>query len=230
MTSKFSGFLPGKQPTFAVYTQFVSDLLPLIDNVVELKVTLYAMWAIQQREGTYRYLLRRDFTSNEAFMTGVGGESALDEGLTRACERESLLSAEVELAESQERLYFINTEMGRAAFEQVRLGLWQPGSERLPVEILPERPNIYRLYEDHFGQLTPMIADMLKDAEKDFPLSWIIEAMRIAVAKNVRNWRFVQGILDRWQREGKGNAVVQRPDERDGKRYISGEYADFLEW
>lgn len=75
-----------------------------------------------------------------------------------------------------------------------------------------------------------MIADMLKDTEKDFPLSWIIEAMRIAVAKNVRNWRFVQGILDRWQREGKGNAVDQRPHERDGKRYISGEYADFLEW
>jgi len=228
--TKFSGFLPGKQPTFAVYAQFISDLLPLIDNVTELKVTLYAMWAIQQREGTFRYLLRRDFTANTVFVAGVGGEAALDEGLTRACARESLLCAKVELGETPERLYFINTEMGRAAFEQVRLGLWQPGSERLPVEILPERPNIYRLYEDHFGQLTPMIADMLKDTEKDFPLSWIIEAMRIAVAKNVRNWRFVQAILDRWQREGKGNAVDQRPDERDGKRYISGEYADFLEW
>ncbi|MBK8034778.1 MAG: DnaD domain protein [Chloroflexi bacterium] len=227
--TKFNGFLPGKQPTFAVYTQFISELLPLIDHVVELKVTLYAMWAIQQREGTFRYLLRRDFTVNAAFMAGIGGEAALDDGLARACARETLLSTEVELGESPERLYFINTALGRTALEQVRLGLWQPGHEGL-VEILPERPNIYRLYEDHFGQLTPMIADMLKDAEKDFPLNWIIEAMRIAVAKNARNWRFVQGILDRWQREGKGNAVDQRPDERDGKRYISGEYADFLEW
>lgn len=84
--TKFSGFLPGKQPTFAVYAQFISDLLPLIDNVTELKVTLYAMWAIQQREGTFRYLLRRDFTANTVFMAGVGGETALDDGLTRACE------------------------------------------------------------------------------------------------------------------------------------------------
>ncbi len=227
---KFSGFLPGKQPTFAVYGQFISDLLPLIDNLTELKVTLFAMWAIQQREGTYRYLLRRDFTANATFLTAIGGESALDEGLNRACERESLLTAQVELGESLERLYFINTEMGRAAYEQIRLGLWQAGGERLPVEILPERPNIYRLYEDHFGQLSPMIAEMLKDAEKEFALSWIIEAMRIAVAKNARNWRFVQSVLDRWQREGKQNEVAQRPDERDGKRYISGEYADLIEW
>lgn len=225
---QFSGFLPGKQPTFAIYAQFISDLLPLIDDVTELKVTLFAMWAIQQREGTYRYLLRRDFTANAAFVAGIGGETALDAGLTRACERGSLLSAEVELGDETERLYFINTEMGRAAFEQIRLGLWQPGGERL--EILPERPNIYRLYEDHFGGLTPMIAEMLKDAEKDFPLSWIVEAMRIAVAKNARNWRFVQGVLDRWQREGKQNAVAQRPDEPDGKRFVPDGYADFLGW
>jgi DNA replication protein len=230
MTTQFGGFLPGKQPTFVLYAQFISDLLPLIDDMTELKVTLYAMWAIQQREGTYRYLLRRDFTANAPFMAGIGGEAALDDGLGRACERGSLLPANVELGGAPERLYFINTELGRAAYEQIRLGLWQPGNERLPVEILPERPNIYRLYEDHFGGLTPMIADMLKDAEKEFPLSWIVEAMRIAVAKNARNWRFVQSVLDRWQREGKQNAVAQRPDERDGKRYISGEYADFLEW
>jgi len=226
----FSGFLPGKQPTFAVYAQFVTDLLPQIDDLIELKVTIYAMWAIQQREGTYRYLLRRDFTSSAELLAGIGGETGLDHGLAQACVRGSLLSVEVELGESNERLYFINTQMGRNGYEQVRLGLWQPGSERLPVEILPERPNIYRLYEDHFGSLTPMIADMLKDAEKEFPLSWIVEAMRIAVAKNALNWRFVQAVLDRWQREGKGNAVAQRPDERDGKRYITGEYADFIEW
>lgn len=226
----FPGFRPGKQPTFALYAQFISDLLPLIDDLGELKVTLYAMWAIQQRDGTYRYLLRRDFTANAGFMDGIGGEAGLNAGLDKAIERGSLLTAEVELGESPERLYFINTEMGRTAYEQIRLGLWQQSGAAHPVEILPERPNIYRLYEDHFGQLTPMIADMLKDAEKDFPLSWIIEAMRIAVAKNALNWRYVQGVLDRWQREGKGNAVAQRPDERDGKRFISGEYADFLEW
>ena len=57
--------------------------------------------------------------------------------------------------------------------------------------------NIFKLYEQEFGGLTPMIADAIKDTEKTYPADWIPEAMQIAVERNVRNWKFVEGILKR---------------------------------
>lgn len=235
MKNNFNGFLPGKQPIFTIPTAFVSDLLPLIDDLAELKVTLYFMWAVQQREGRFHYLRRRDFLNDANFMAGLAGldfepSATLDAALERAYRRGTLLRAEIRLGGEIEPLYFINTEMGREALEQIARGEWTPSFTDQPVEILPERPNIYRLYEANFGTLTPLLIDTLRDAEKEYPEGWIAEAMRIAVESNARNWRFVQAILDRWQREGKSSHEIhERHAQRDGQRYITGKYADFIE-
>ena len=47
---KFNGFPPGKTRTTVIPNQFFSELLPTIDDLVELKLTLYCMWALQQQE------------------------------------------------------------------------------------------------------------------------------------------------------------------------------------
>lgn len=230
--SQFDGFARGKQPTFAIYAAFISELLPQIDDLAELKVTLYFMWAIQQREGRFRYLRRRDFLRDANFMAGLsGGEAALGAALDKACERGTLLCVEVTLGGEREPFYFINTELGRQALEQVQRGDWMPSFTDEPIEIIPDRPNIYRLYEDNIGPLTPLIADTLKDAQKNYPESWIMDALRIAVESNARKWSFVQAVLDRWRREGKKDASSERPAEQqqDGRRYISGKYADYIE-
>ena len=57
----FSGFPGGKLRLTPVPNLFFSDLLPHIDEVHELKVTLYAFWALTQREGRVRYLRLADF-------------------------------------------------------------------------------------------------------------------------------------------------------------------------
>ncbi len=233
MKDTFNGFAPGKQPTFSIYSAVIAELLPMIDDLAELKVTLYFMWAIQQRDGRFRYLRRRDFLNDPNFMAGLAGMdfepgATLDAALERACARGTLLSAEVTLGGEPEHLYFINTELGREALEQVQHSGWLPSFTDEPIEILPDRPNIYRLYEDNIGPLTPLIADALKDAEKEFPVSWIEEAIRIAVESNARSWRFIQVVLDRWQREGRKHETSERPAEQDGRRYISGKYADLI--
>jgi DnaD/phage-associated family protein len=234
MTESFDGFAPGKQPTFSIYSAFISELLPKIDDLAELKVTLYFMWAVQQRDGRFRYLRRQDFLEDTGFMAGLAGfdfspEATLDAALASACERGTLLCASVTLAGEEEPLYFINSQLGRAAVEQIERGGWLPSFADAPVEIIPPRPNVYRLYEDNIGPLTPMIADTLKDAEKEYPASWIEEAIRIAVENNARSWRFVQVVLDRWQREGKKDATSERPAEQDGQRFVTGKYADYIE-
>lgn len=53
----------------------------------------------------------------------------------------------------------------------------------------------FQKYEQEFGGLTPMIADAIKDAEKNYPADWIPEAMAIAVVSNKRSWKYVEGIL-----------------------------------
>lgn len=236
MTDKFDGFPPGKPRVISLPATFVTDLLPLIDDLAELKVTLFCFWAIQQREGQFRYLRRSDFIGNAGLMRGLANcapdispEQILDTALNRACERGGLICADVELENQSERLYFINAEPGRIAVEQIKRGEWQPGENGNSVEIMPERPNIYQLYEANIGPLTPMIAESLKDAEREYPAGWIEEAIRIAVESNARNWRFVQAVLERWRKEGKSHEIAEGHAERDGRRYISGKYADFIE-
>jgi DnaD/phage-associated family protein len=236
MTRKFDGFPPGKPRVITLPATFVTELLPMIDDLAELKVTLFVFWAVQQREGRFRYLRRSEFTNDISFMSGLAlimpdtqPEVTLDAALERACERGSLVCADVTLENDAERLYFINAEPGRAAVEQIRRGLWKPGDDGKPVEIMPERPNIYQLYEANIGPLTPMIAESLKDAEREYPAAWIEEAIRVAVENNARSWHFIQAVLDRWRKEGKQNEIASEPGERDGRRYISGKYADFIE-
>ncbi|MBI5666634.1 MAG: DnaD domain protein [Chloroflexi bacterium] len=232
---KFNGFPPGKVRMVEVPASFFSELLPLVDDPAELKVILFCFWALPQKDEKFRYLRRQDFADNPELVRGLSTidpeadpDDLLDAALLRAVERGALLCAPVNLDNRVEPLYFVNTALGRAAVNQLQAGKWQPHDADNPVEILPERPNIYRLYEENIGPLTAMIADALKDAEKDYPAHWIEDAIREAVEQNKRSWRYIQRILKRWETEGKSREPVGRHAEQDGQSYVSGEYSRFI--
>ena len=96
-----------------------------------------------------------------ALIDGITSDDALDDGLMRAIRRETLLCAPVH----GEALYFMNTAQGREALRQLEAGTWTPDDDGRTLELMPERPNIYALYEANVGMITPMIADALKEAE-----------------------------------------------------------------
>ena len=56
----FAGFSDGKQRSVALPEPFFAELLPLVDHLGELKVTLYAFWRLGRKDGLYRFLLRED--------------------------------------------------------------------------------------------------------------------------------------------------------------------------
>jgi DnaD/phage-associated family protein len=231
---KFNGFLPGKVRMVEVPATFFTELLPLLDDPAELKVILFCFWALPQKDEKYRYLRRDDFAENGELLRGLAAidpdadpEDVLDAALARAVERGALLLAEVTLDKGREQFYFVNTVLGRNAINQIQAGYWRPHDTDNPVEILPERPNIYRLYEENIGPLTAMIADALKDSEKDYPAHWIEAAIREAVENNKRNWRYIQRILKRWETEGKSREPG-RYAEQDGQSYVSGEFSKFI--
>lgn len=230
----FSGFKPGRVRHIRLPAPFFSDLLPLIDDLAELQVTLFCFYALHQQEGSYRFLRRRDFDAApwlaaalRAARPAQDPAAALDFALAQASARGTLLCARVELDSGSEDLYFLNTAAGRAAVEQIRAGHYRPGGQGA-IEILPERPNIFALYEANIGALTPLIADELRDAEAEYPAAWLEEALRLAVEHNKRSWRYIHAILERWLREGKDGGVTGGLAQTDGKKYISGEYAAFI--
>jgi DNA replication protein len=77
----------------------------------------------------------------------------------------------------------------------------QQGRTRVQVQI--ERPNIFVLYEQNIGLLTPMIASQLEDAADHYPAEWVEAAFSEAVQRNKRNWKYISAILRRWETEGR---------------------------
>ena len=156
--------------------------------------------------------------------------SELKNGLTKAIERGIFLAVEIEFEDGPKSFYFLNTIRGQAAIKAIESGDWQPsGNPANPIALNLEKPNIFKLYEEHIGPLTPMLADALKEAEVEYPAEWIEEAIRRAVENNVRKWRYVEAILESWQTEGKDDRTDQGRTQKDRKKYVEGEFSDFIE-
>jgi len=134
-----------------------------------------------------------------------------------------------DLGDGPEEIYFINTERGRQAVTTLQRGERPEGlAPAEPPASTVERPNIFKLYEQNIGLLTPILADELRDAEATYPAAWIEDAFRQAVRQNARSWAYVRKVLEgRDRREKRG--APGRVDQ-DGRKYIEGEYADLIEY
>ncbi|MBL6981267.1 MAG: DnaD domain protein [Anaerolineales bacterium] len=206
---------------------FFSELLPQIDDVGELKVTLYALWRLERMEGEFRFLRESDFRADERFMFGLAptleeAESTLSESLERAVGRGTFL--QVDADQKGDVLFFLNTSKGRAAVDAIQKGNWQPDdSPQVTPVLAEERPTIYHLYEQNIGLITPLLSETLQEAEDTYPAEWIEEAFRIAVEKNIRNWRYIEAILRRWQERGYDVRKDRRDPEEHRRQYANWE-------
>jgi len=233
----FAGFSATELRPTPIPDSFFSDLLPIIDDLIELKVTLYMLWLLERREGSFRGVRLTDLLSDQILMQGLesGGRdsrSALEHGLELAVARGTLLRVTLEHHGEAESIFFVNSEDARGAVRRLEGGDWSDLRESHGpdgVHLRVERPNVFVVYEQNIGPLTPLIAEELRDAEQTYPSDWIAEAMRIAVEQNVRRWRYVRAILERWRSEGKNDATSGRGDQEDRYRYIKGDYADYIE-
>ncbi len=221
----FSGFPPGKVRSVSIPEPVFTELIPLIDDLAELKLTLHVLWRLGRQRGKVRYLRRAELASDQALLSGLGDAPAemLSGTLERAVERGTLLRTEASIGETTEELYFANTPRGRAAVEAIARGEWPDELESAG------RPNVFTLYEQNIGLLTPLIADELREAEQAYPPDWIEDAFREAVSLNKRSWKYIRAILERWRTRGRGDETGRRPREADRRRYIEGEYGEYIE-
>ena len=230
----FVGFPAGKQPYTPVPNLFFSELLPDIDHLGELKVTLHVFWLLAQRKGERRYVSGDELAADRRLLAalappGMSPEEALRDALDRAVARRTLLRVTTGREAEQRNWYFVNSAKGRQAVDDLLAGRWTPAEAEEQVQLQAQRPNIFVLYEQNVGPLTPLLAEELMEAEDTYPAPWIEDAFREAVELNKRSWRYIQRILERWAAEGKTDETPQRTDERDRRRFIEGEYADYIE-
>ena len=215
----FSGF-PQKMRLTPLPNIFFSQLLPQIDDITELKVTLHLFWVLYGKRGYPKFVTYGELLGDRLLMIGVGSEAALRSGLEGAVGRGTIIDLNLEQHGRTEKLYFLNTGSDSEARNRIERG-------EIDVGVLPEeepfiedmetaeQPNIFTLYEENIGMLAPMIAEELKAAEQLYPVSWIDDAFREAVSRNKRNWKYIEAILKRWDSEGREHGAPGRHSKED---------------
>ena len=216
--NKFKGFTDSE--TFSqLPDKFFHNLLKDIDDAAELKVTIYFLWRAEHMEGPFRALSRMDFDVKEL---GLSADE-IKRGLEKAVKRGSLLKVE-----NEAKVYFLlNSPRGRAGVEAIESGTWNPASATSAPPV--ERPNVFKLYEENIGPLTPLIADALKDAEAMYSDEWVADAIELAAKNNKRNWKYCEAVLKRWKDEGRHGQKDQRDTRQGSERYTKSEFAEYLD-
>jgi DnaD/phage-associated family protein len=209
---------------------FFSEVLPEISDLNALKILLLAIFQANRSESQVSYFSPESICSQYF----SDEEEAFWKGLEINLENDWLLSASISQGEGNKKeICLLNTAKNAAAVEAIEKGEFRLSDDEL--DFLPQqRPDIFRLYEENIGPLTPIIADSLKDLEENYPADWIIEAIWTAVKNNARTLRYIEVVLQNWQEEGRNDRTDRRrrkktEEEFDPDRYKGGEFSDFFD-
>ena len=220
-----SPFPPGVD-FIPVPAPLLGDLLGEIDDLAELKVTLRAIWHIHQKKGVPRPVRLDELFADRAMAAalGVHGE-ALEQAVMHALDAAVGRGTFLRVDEPDRGPFFVlnTTPERRGIARSFPHAFVRPSPEASRPETwgtAPERPNVFVLYEENLGALTPVVAERLKEAQSSYPEEWIADAIEIAAESNVRNWKYVAAILERWSAEGRGNGKSRRdPEEARTEAY-----------
>ena len=184
---------------------FFTQVLPRIQDLTELKIALYVSHLILRKQERPYSITYKELLSHEIMATM--DEEALHRALDLAVEHGALLHSTLNSDPVLEDVYCL------------------PADSRQPLGA-----NIFMLYEQNIGIITPMIAEELQEAEKIYPPKWIEEAFKEAVTLNKRSWKYIARILERWASEGKDSGEYKRDIKKDGPdKYTKGKYGHLVQ-
>ena len=227
----FSGFGRGMRFT-PVPNAVLGPLLEQIQDAAELKVILRSIGLFHRKRGRPQVAGLNEFLNDATLVRGLrgGGKNPREEirrGLELAVSRGTLLMHQQDGDDEASQVFVLNTDAGQRILAQLRQGAGPgPGEQWAIQQEINEgpagaKPNIFALYEDNIGSLSPILAEQLREAESAYPGDWINDAFQVAVAENKRNWRYVAGILRRWAAEGKDHGKPGRHSPKDSQqRYV----------
>jgi DNA replication protein len=235
---KFQGY-PRNAGAIPVPVLFFESVLPSIEDINELKMVLGIFKLIKYKRGYLRFVTLHELIQNKTITSGIkvaGNEqvsAVMNRAVDLAVEHGSLVKARLVIKGQEENVYIINHESDRTALDNILNG--KVTVDNLDVvsvinDDLPAVDNIYKLYEQNIGVITPLIAEELKKAEEMYSTDWIREAFSEAIKQNIRNWKYISRILERWTEEGKTDGKTGRysKKEKDRDRFIKGKYGHLV--
>ncbi len=232
---RFAGF-PAKMEFTPVPNFFFSAVMPQISDIGELKLSLHILAMLYRKRGYPRFVTYPELVDNASLMHGFKGmgkppDELLRDALEMAVRRGTIVRLMMDREGVSEDIYFLNTESNRQIADRIRNGELKlsglKAGKQAYVET-EELPDIFSLYEQNIGMLTPIIAEELREAEKLYPEAWLRDAMKEAVSLNKRNIRYIVRILERWATEGRSDGAYRRYSKTDPDKYIKGKYGHIV--
>jgi len=232
---QFRGF-PAKMQFTPLPNLFFSSLLPQISDIIELKITLHILWTLYHKRGYPRFVTYGELFGNASLMSSLKEavkppDEALRQALEMATKRGTILHIVLDRDGVAEDFYFLNTKSDRQVMAKIQSGeLILSGlkaQQQADIET-EELPDLFTLYEQNIGMLTPMIAEELREAEKLYPETWIRDAIKEAVNQNKRKWSYISAILESWSAEGRSDGTYRRDSKTDPDKYIKGKYGHMV--
>ncbi len=203
--------LQGKAATVVLPDSFFTHVLPRIRDLAELKLALCTYYLILRAPEPSAKSARRSVTYHELQtecqrLSPELDDQTLRQALNLALEHGILSRSTSNVNGVVQEVYSLATQVPH-----------------------PTGINIFSLYEQNIGIITPIIADELKEAERLYPPEWIEEAFREAVRLNKRSWKYIARILERWASEGKDSGEYQRHTKKAGPdKYVRGRYGHLV--
>jgi DnaD/phage-associated family protein len=227
---RFEGF-PGSGAATAIPNVFFARVLPELSDADAMLAFLWVSKLAQAMRGEVRCITADDIWADDgaaaAFERLGSGRPGIADGLA-ACEKaRALVSVEGAGPGGRTLHYFVNNPPSRKVIGRVLAGQLQlPGAGAVPAASpRAASPLVFRLYEEHFGTITPFVGERLMDVAARYPDAWIEDAVREAALVQARNWRYVERILERWTQEGRIHETPGRGSlEEQKQRYLGGRY------
>ena len=217
------------KPSVSVPEALLTDVAAEISEIEELQAML-AIFRIVDSQGGAEHPLAEESIERDRWLRRAlrteGSPNAPTEriakGLSLAAGRGTLLRFTTRAGGESRIWYYVNTVENQTRLEQMATGASAPLEElrhggATPL-VEPQRPNVFRLYEQNIGLLTPLIAERIVGALERYPGLWIEEAIGEAVTYNRRNWRYIARILENWAVAGRGDAPEAQLHEENRRR------------
>ncbi|MXY73249.1 MAG: DnaD domain protein [Dehalococcoidia bacterium] len=223
----FEGF-PGIGKATAIPNTFFSSVLPAMREPGDVLAFLWVARLVQEQQGDARFVTADQVwalsDAASTFEALAGGRESLERGLAACVELGALLALDLAGSGQQETVYFVNNPASRRAVARARGGDLELRPGAIAYEPQPaRRPNIFHLYEEHVGTITPLVAERLLVAAEQYPQHLVESAFREAAERNVRNWKYIERMLQNWsegnqhhEATGQSLADRRRRYDRDG--------------
>ncbi|MYK25363.1 MAG: DnaD domain protein [Dehalococcoidia bacterium] len=225
----FEGF-PGIGKATAIPNTFFSTVLPAMREPGDLLAFLWVARLVQEQQGDARFVTADQVWALSAaastFEALSDGRESLERGLAACVELGALLALDLAGSGQQETVYFVNNPASRRAVARARGGDLELRPGAIAYEPQPaRRPNIFHLYEEHVGTITPLVAERLLVAAEQYPQHLVESAFREAAERNVRNWKYIERMLQNWSEGNQHHEATGRDSVELRRRRYAGDGA-----